>query len=107
VLKWDRETATIKFSKRNNVYYPFTLSSAQSGRRPCFAFCPGVGGVHHRLQSDWSFGSDRIKTEALDSCFDAFSSREPASTSLENALKSAQKAPLIVNAFLTLSAVTK
>src|SRR6185437_2711136 len=31
-------------------------------------------------------GSDRIKTEALGSCFDAFSSREPVSTSLENAL---------------------
>src|SRR6185437_11873344 len=31
-------------------------------------------------------GSDRIRTEALDSCFDAFSSREPVSTSLENAL---------------------
>src|ERR1700722_16383315 len=32
------------------------------------------------------FGSDRIRTEGLDSCFDAFSSREPVSTSLENAL---------------------
>jgi uncharacterized protein YaiI (UPF0178 family) len=32
-----------------------------------------------------SFGSDSIRTEALDSCFDAFSSREPVSTSLENA----------------------
>ncbi|QUS38489.1 hypothetical protein RPMA_06320 [Tardiphaga alba] len=32
-------------------------------------------------------GSDRIRTEALDSCFDAFSSREPESTSLENALE--------------------
>jgi len=32
------------------------------------------------------FGSDRIRTEGLDSCFDAFSSREPESTSLENAL---------------------
>src|ERR1700722_1990856 len=32
------------------------------------------------------FGSDRIRTEGLDSCFDAFSSREPVSTSLESAL---------------------
>src|SRR6201994_2169198 len=32
------------------------------------------------------FGSDWIRTDALDSCFDAFSSREPVSTSLENAL---------------------
>jgi hypothetical protein len=32
------------------------------------------------------FHSDQIGTEALNSCFDAFSSREPASTSLENAL---------------------
>jgi hypothetical protein len=31
-------------------------------------------------------GSDWIRTEALDSRFDAFSSREPVSTSLENAL---------------------
>src|SRR5258708_3777748 len=31
-------------------------------------------------------GSDWIRTEALDSCFDAFSLREPVSTSLENAL---------------------
>src|ERR1700730_3806258 len=31
-------------------------------------------------------GSDSIRTDALDSCFDAFSSREPVSTSLENAL---------------------
>ena len=31
-------------------------------------------------------GSDSIRTEALDSCFDALSSREPASTSLENAI---------------------
>jgi hypothetical protein len=35
----------------------------------------------------WSFGSDCIRTEAPESCFDAFSSREPVSTSLENALK--------------------
>src|SRR4051794_40334111 len=33
-----------------------------------------------------SFRSDKIGTETLDSCFDAFSSREPVSTSLENAL---------------------
>jgi hypothetical protein len=32
------------------------------------------------------FGSDWIRTEALNSCFDAFSSREPVSTSLENAM---------------------
>jgi hypothetical protein len=32
------------------------------------------------------FGSDGIRTEALDSGFDAFSSREPVATSLENAL---------------------
>jgi hypothetical protein len=32
-------------------------------------------------------GSDKIRTEAPDSCFDAFSSREPEATSLENALK--------------------
>jgi hypothetical protein len=31
-------------------------------------------------------GSDWIRTEALDCSFDAFSSREPASTSLETAL---------------------
>src|SRR5205807_6031869 len=31
------------------------------------------------------FGSDRIRTEALSFCFDVFSSREPVSTSLENA----------------------
>src|ERR1700730_9246817 len=31
-------------------------------------------------------GSDGIRTEALVFCFDAFSSREPESTSLENAL---------------------
>src|ERR1700722_6075709 len=36
-------------------------------------------------------GSDRIRTEALDSCFDAFSSREPVSTSLENALRSGDR----------------
>src|ERR1700752_4445922 len=35
----------------------------------------------------WSIvGSDRIRTEVLDFCFDAFSSREPVSTSLESAL---------------------
>jgi hypothetical protein len=34
-----------------------------------------------------SGGSDSIRTEALDSCFDAFSSREAASTSLENAIE--------------------
>jgi hypothetical protein len=33
-----------------------------------------------------SFGSDFIRTETLDLCIDAFSSREPVSTSLENAL---------------------
>jgi hypothetical protein len=32
------------------------------------------------------FGSDLIRTEALDFCSDAFPSREPASTSLENAM---------------------
>src|ERR1700684_1743735 len=32
------------------------------------------------------FGSDCIRTEALIFCFDAFSSREPVPTSLENAL---------------------
>jgi short-subunit dehydrogenase len=37
----------------------------------------------------WSFGPDWIRTEALYSCFDAFSSREPVSTSLENALRRA------------------
>ena len=31
-------------------------------------------------------GSDRIRTEGLDSCLDAFFSREPVSTSLENAI---------------------
>jgi hypothetical protein len=31
-------------------------------------------------------GSDWIRTEALDSPFDAFSFREPVTTSLENAL---------------------
>src|ERR1700760_2231737 len=36
------------------------------------------------------FGSDSIRTEALDSCFDAFSSRKPVSTSLENALMQPQ-----------------
>jgi 3-oxoacyl-[acyl-carrier protein] reductase len=36
-------------------------------------------------------GSDRIRTEALDSCFDAFSSREPVPTSLENAMDSKRK----------------
>src|ERR1700722_2451950 len=35
------------------------------------------------------FSSDRIRTEGLDSCFDAFSSREPVSTSLENAIADA------------------
>src|SRR5215467_10644537 len=33
------------------------------------------------------FVSDRIRTEAPDACFGAFSSREPAPTSLENALR--------------------
>ena len=36
-------------------------------------------------------GSDRIRTEALDSCFDAFSSREPVPTSLENAMDGKRK----------------
>src|ERR1700733_5651303 len=37
-------------------------------------------------------GSDRIRTDhALDSCFDAFSSREPVSTSLENAMDNKRK----------------
>src|SRR5262249_33288544 len=35
---------------------------------------------------DQSLRSDRIGTEPLASCFDAFSSREPVPTSLENAL---------------------
>src|SRR6185437_8738473 len=38
------------------------------------------------VQRSQSLRSDCIGTEALDSCFDAFSSREPVPTSLENAL---------------------
>ena len=40
----------------------------------------------------WSLiGSHGIRTEALDCCFDAFSSREPVSTSLENAIECGPK----------------
>jgi hypothetical protein len=37
------------------------------------------------MHNQSKIGSDRITTDALVSCFDAFSSREPVSTSLENA----------------------
>jgi hypothetical protein len=38
-------------------------------------------------------GSDGIRTEALLLCFDAFSWREPGSTSLENAIKASFRLP--------------
>jgi hypothetical protein len=50
--------------------------------------------VHKVLLATWNFkisalelffGSDCSRTEALDCCFDAFSSRELVSTSLETA----------------------
>jgi hypothetical protein len=44
------------------------------------------------VSTRWNFGSDSIRTEAPDSCFDALSSREPVSTSLENALVAAHPA---------------
>ena len=42
-----------------------------------------------RAVAAWSFGSEN-QNRSSDSCFDAFSSREPVSTSLENALAPAQ-----------------
>jgi hypothetical protein len=38
------------------------------------------------LENNQGLGSDEIRTEALYCLFEAFSSREPASTSLENAM---------------------
>src|ERR1041384_4125195 len=53
-----------------------TLNNLMSPmRRPC-----------HLRHLEVMFPEHRIRTDALDSCFDAFSLREPASTSLENAL---------------------
>ena len=45
-------------------------------------------------------GSDWIRTEALDFCFDAFSSREPISTSLENAIDAGNAALIAARAAL-------
>src|SRR6478736_2078 len=45
-------------------------------------------------------GSDWIRTEALDSFFDAFSSREPVSTSLENAIDASNAALIAARAAL-------
>src|SRR4029077_12588001 len=48
-------------------------------------WCCGVARARMKYQS--RFGSDRTRTEAPIFCFDAFSSREPVSTSPENAIK--------------------
>jgi hypothetical protein len=42
--------------------------------------------VNRMMRHQSLFGSDKIRTGLLAFCFDAFSSRGPLSTSLENAL---------------------
>src|SRR6185437_2268279 len=59
-----------------------------AGRRrnmPSKSTIAALPAFHGALQPARSFGSDCIRTEAPGCSFDAFSSREPASTSLENA----------------------